>query len=405
MGVFLAAEKAAADAKAAAEAAEAARLAEEEARRNAVYEDKPVLSRPYVSETAEATLDEVRELKTTPERPLLGCTVVRPRSSFGHPYNFDNRDAEITFKWPSQMNPDFETKQMERDVGLQGALPQANSSSQTTWYRPVNKGVQYSAVGAQDASAAENPALVAFLKRVRPTVEDALQQNETVDIFKDAFAGVGDEDAAVGQKGDNELKEMRNYNDIKYSKAMSISAIDWHPTRKVREGEREFRETRERGREGTCARACRSGPVGGGGGSCVEFRVVTTTLRPPLIRARLTHTTTTPPPSTTPLQGMIAVSPTRNLSFDERVEQSGQAHTAHILLWDFIDLIHPQIMLQVPGQPQPANTTALRRQYQRQRRRRRQHHLTITLISRRTRCSASGSIRARASRIWWPRAA
>mmetsp|Transcript_8856 Transcript_8856/g.20642 ORF Transcript_8856/g.20642 Transcript_8856/m.20642 type:complete len:899 (+) Transcript_8856:224-2920(+) len=278
MGVFLAAEKAAADAKAKAEAEEAARLAAEEARRNAVYEDKPVLSRPYVSETAEATQDEVRELKTTPERPLLGCTVVRPRSSFGHPYRFDNRDAEITFKVPSQMNPDFQTKQMERDVGLQGALPQANSSSQTTWYRPVNKGVQYSAVGAQDAAAAEDPALVAFLKRVRPQLEDALQQNETVDIFKDAFAGVGDEDAAVGQKGDNELKEMRNYNDIKYSKNMSISAIDWHPTRK----------------------------------------------------------------------GMIAVSPTRNLSFDERVEQSGQAHTAHILLWDFIDLIHPQIMLQSP---------------------------------------------------------
>ena len=64
------------------------------------------------------------ELTTTPERPLLGCTVVRPRSSFGHPVTFDNRDAEITFKVPSHMNPDFETKQMERDVGLQGALPQ-----------------------------------------------------------------------------------------------------------------------------------------------------------------------------------------------------------------------------------------------------------------------------------------
>lgn len=281
MAVFQAVEAAAKAAKEKAEAEEAARLAAEEAVKNAVYEDKPLYAQPYVSETADGTVEEVHQLKTKPERPLLGCTVVRPRSSFGHPVTFGNRDGETeNTVCRSHMNPDFELKQLERDVGLQGALPLSNSSSQTTWWRPVNKGVQYSAQGSdtQGEGAAESPELVAFLRRVRPTLEEALQQNETVDIFSDAFAGVGDEDAAVGQKGDNELKEMRNYNDIKYSKNMSISAIDWHPTRK----------------------------------------------------------------------GMIAVSPTRNLSFDERVEQSGQAHTAHILLWDFVDLIHPQIMLQSP---------------------------------------------------------
>jgi hypothetical protein len=64
-------------------------------------------------------------------------------------------------------------------------------------------------------------------------MEEALQQNETVDIFKDAFATVGDEDAAaVGQKGDNDLKELRTFNDIRYSKNMALACIDWHPKKK-----------------------------------------------------------------------------------------------------------------------------------------------------------------------------
>ena len=45
-------------------------------------------------------------------------------------------------------------------------------------------------------------------------MEEALQQNETVEKFADAFARVGDEDSAVGQKGDNDLKELRTFNDI-----------------------------------------------------------------------------------------------------------------------------------------------------------------------------------------------
>ena len=37
-------------------------------------------------------------------------------------------------------------------------------------------------------------------------MEEALQQNETVNIFQDAFKLLGDEDSQVGKKGENELK-------------------------------------------------------------------------------------------------------------------------------------------------------------------------------------------------------
>ena len=47
-------------------------------------------------------------------------------------------------------------------------------------------------------------------------------------------------------------------------------------------------------------------------------------------------------------QGMLAVSPVRNLTFDERTNLSGRPFTSYILLWYFVDLIHPQLMLESP---------------------------------------------------------
>jgi hypothetical protein len=130
--------------------------------------------------------------------------------------------------------------------------------------------------GDDDVEAAYH--LADFLREARPVVEAALQQNETVDVFRDAFHAVGDDEAAVSNKGENELKELRTFNDIVFSKNMSLCDIDWHPTNK----------------------------------------------------------------------GMLAVAPVRNLNFDERVATSGQAFNSHILLWDFVDLIHPQLMLESP---------------------------------------------------------
>lgn len=264
-------------------AAEEARLkAEEEAAANAVFEDKPMYARPYVSANVESTIEEVAALRIQLDRPLFGCNVGRPLHSFGHVCSFGDRDAdnEKYLEFRKQLNPDFDLERMLSDIGLQAGAQQGTQSTQTTWYRPVNKAVQYtttSGIGKeQDEIQARQ--MSAFLRASRPVLEEALQQNETVEIFGDAFTGVGDEESAVGSKGENDLKELRTFNDIVYSKNMSLSAIDWHPKRR----------------------------------------------------------------------GMLAVAPTRNLSFDARIETSGQAYTAYILIWDFVDLIHPQLMLQSP---------------------------------------------------------
>jgi hypothetical protein len=88
----------------------------QEARLNAVYEDKPLLPRPYTSPYANETTAEVGRMATIlfqrprddrdpwwseqvtvltvkPKRELLGLAVSRPRSSFRKPYVFSDRDT------------------------------------------------------------------------------------------------------------------------------------------------------------------------------------------------------------------------------------------------------------------------------------------------------------------------
>ena len=71
-----------------------------------------------------------------------------------------------------------------------------------------------------------------MLKTSIGKVEAALQQNETVNIFMDAMANVGDDDGTIGSKMENQLKELRNFTDLDFSKGKSLACIDWHPTTK-----------------------------------------------------------------------------------------------------------------------------------------------------------------------------
>ena len=46
------------------------------------------------------------------------------------------------------------------------------------------------------------------------------------------------------------------------------------------------------------------------------------------------------------MQGMVATSAVRNISFDERSSLSGHVYTSHILLWDFKQLVRPYLLMQ-----------------------------------------------------------
>ncbi|KAJ8548486.1 hypothetical protein ON010_g11187 [Phytophthora cinnamomi] len=249
-----------------------------------VYEDKPVLSRPWTSATARETHDDVEALSIKPSRPLITMSVTKMSDELNADYKFSDRDADQCFvEWRQHKDPNYELTRLEQDVGLQGTPALVDGTTQTSWFRSVNSALQYEPIvmePAQRRAEMDSDKIQAFLERVLPRVERALQQNETLDVFLDPFAHLlEEEDASLGNKNnENAMRELRSFTDLVYSKNKTLSAIDWHPRR----------------------------------------------------------------------HGVVAVAAAANASFARRLDLLDTVDSSFILIWNFVDLIHPQIMLESP---------------------------------------------------------
>jgi hypothetical protein len=112
-----------------------------------------------------------------------------------------------------------------------------------------------------------------FFKSVLPTVELALQQNETVNIFSDDFETLNEDEVLLGDKSNNYLKEFQSFTDFEFSKDKAISSLDWSPSGK----------------------------------------------------------------------GIVAVSCADKMDLDTRLQALRKVNSSVILIWNFVDPIHPQV--------------------------------------------------------------
>ncbi|GMF24948.1 unnamed protein product [Phytophthora lilii] len=257
-----------------------------------VYVDKPVMSRPWNSATVRETHEDVEALSVKPSRPLItsSATVmlisVRFCSINDSGFHclltpFALREGFV--EWRQHKDPNYELTRLEQDVGLQGTPALIDGTTQTSWFRSVNSALQYEPIvmePAQRRAEMDSDKIQAFLARVLPRVERALQQNETLDVFLDPFAHLlEEEDASLGNKNnENAMRELRSFTDLVYSKNKTLPSIDWHPRR----------------------------------------------------------------------HGVVAVAAAANASFARRLDLLDTVDSSFILIWNFVDLIHPQIMLESP---------------------------------------------------------
>lgn len=166
-------------------------------------------------------------------------------------------------------------------MGLQGIPELVDGSTQTSWFRSVNSALQYEPIVMEPKRRQEEmdaEKMQAFLQRMLPLVEQALQQNETLDIFLDPFAVLNEEDPTLSNKNENAIKELRSFTDLVYSKNKTLPAIDWHPKK----------------------------------------------------------------------NGVVAVAAAANVNFARRLDLLDKIDSSFILIWNFVDLIHPQVMLESP---------------------------------------------------------
>lgn len=222
-----------AEQKRAEEKAEEDRKAAEYARLNVVYEDKPIEARPWVTESQDDTESEINILQPQYLRENIKIEVTRPKKNTKLNYRLSDRNANqsgnIEFK--SYKDPNFRGVR-ENEIGIQSAPQSGDSTAQTTWYRSVNKAIQYepNSSSMEDHLTGDSKNnLLDFLERVTVKVENALQQNESVDIFHEAFRLAGDDDTNESDQAENELREIKNFADPTYSKFKALIAIDAVP--------------------------------------------------------------------------------------------------------------------------------------------------------------------------------
>lgn len=245
------------------------------------YEEKFMAPRPWVSLGSEQEVHNLTVRNLLPSQ--IGFSITQARHKFGKAYEFNTRDpGEKIEEYKRQQKPSYDLERQVLEVGFQAAPQQASVASQTNWRASVNKINQYEPISYSEAEKAEilgSVEMATFLKNVSEEVNFALQQNETLDLFKEEFKQFEDEEVRVGNRSENNLKELHSFNPLKYAKGKTISCVNWHPDK----------------------------------------------------------------------QGVVAFSCTNNHTFDEWVEFSGMVLSSWVLIWNFADLLHPELVLKVPG--------------------------------------------------------
>ncbi len=193
--------------------------------------DDPITPRAWASETREQTATEVKALTIENTRTLLKVQIARTRNWFGEAKKYNDAvDASIQHK--PQKDPNFNLLRRELEVAVQAVPETQEGIAQTTWFRSKNATSQYSSADFTSAHSfgfEQVDSLTEFLTTVSVPVEAALQQNETVDIFKEEFAQMGDEDMGFGSKSSSNIKEIRNFHDVTFTKGKRIESVQWVP--------------------------------------------------------------------------------------------------------------------------------------------------------------------------------
>ena len=85
---------------------------------------------------------------------------------------------------------------------------------------------------AEKLEIQQSESLETFFLNNSAKFEEYLQLNEVMDIFKNDYQMLGDEELPLEQSSHAVLQEYQSFTDLINSKDKCISCIDWHPTLK-----------------------------------------------------------------------------------------------------------------------------------------------------------------------------
>ncbi|KAG2378979.1 hypothetical protein C9374_007617 [Naegleria lovaniensis] len=186
------------------------------------------------------TVAEILAEKVQQIRPLTKMRFTRKFKHFGREIQNIEDDTNDAYRFfPPVKDPRYQPsdQRLERDYGIQCGESLVEKAIQTDWFRKVNHFSQVNiaeSISNHDTSMKDDStAVIQFLKNISPLLFEALDQNTTLDIFKDDFAElkIGD-DSFIGTKSESQFIEIQSFPHA-VSKIRKISSLDWQPNNKA----------------------------------------------------------------------------------------------------------------------------------------------------------------------------
>ena len=185
------------------------------------------------------TVAEIMAEKVQLSRPLVKMKFTRKFKHFGREIQNMEEDANDSYRFfPPVKDPRYQPAdhRVERDFGIQCGEGLVETSMQTEWFRKVN---HYSQVNISESvseedmkSSNDETSIKEFLNNVSGILFEALDQNLTIDIFKDDFQELSIDDTIIGTKSESQFIEVQSFPHA-ISKTRKVSCADWQPNNKA----------------------------------------------------------------------------------------------------------------------------------------------------------------------------
>ncbi|KAJ9464813.1 Dynein intermediate chain 3 [Diplonema papillatum] len=186
---------------------------------------------------------EIADEKVKQARPLIRVHYTRLRQFFLERHNevkLSTTDAmEHTHEYRPFKDPSYERLGhdkgvgCEHDIGVQAVCETSDKQVQTPWYRLVNTAIQVKTqvIDARDGEVpeAEQQSVTDFLKGALPKIEHSCTCNNLLQLFRDDYALLMDDDTFLGSKDDAAFTDAGNFQHHKFTKNKTVTSIDWRP--------------------------------------------------------------------------------------------------------------------------------------------------------------------------------
>ena len=177
---------------------------------------KPLVPRPWTTETMEGTVKEINYQEVAANRPLYKMQFIKKRREFARPCKFgDNDTNENPYdSRPQQDNFSTFIKKQTLDMGLQGSNQMTELATQTPWNRKMNNNTQTNeqedlSIQVED----DDKNLISLIRNyeIMNEMESALQQNEMINVFQDDFAVLPHDEFSSDETGKltSEITELK----------------------------------------------------------------------------------------------------------------------------------------------------------------------------------------------------